>query len=86
MFLKYVTPRHVVSQTCQAQAAHIQEREKVASLAHLACNVKFFVNGEPLETVTEFKCLKATSKTWFCMHQILFLCFLLTTLQVRKMN
>jgi hypothetical protein len=57
MFLKSVTPTHVVSQTCRAQAACIQECEKVASLAQLARNVKFFVNGEPLETVTEFKYL-----------------------------
>jgi hypothetical protein len=40
-----------------AQATRVQEREKVASLAQLARNVKFFVNGEPLETVTEFKFL-----------------------------
>jgi hypothetical protein len=57
MFLKSVTPRHVVSQTCRAQAARIQEHEKIASLAQLARNVKFFVNGEPLETVTKFKYL-----------------------------
>jgi hypothetical protein len=29
MFLKSVTPRHVVCQTCRAQAACIQECEKV---------------------------------------------------------
>jgi hypothetical protein len=46
MFLKSITPRHVVSQTCRAQATRIQEREKVATLAQLARNVKFFVNGE----------------------------------------
>jgi hypothetical protein len=57
MFLKSITPRHIVSQTCWAQATRIQECEKVATLAQLAHNVKFFVNGEPLKTVTEFKYL-----------------------------
>ena len=57
MFLKSITPRHVTSQTCRAQAARVQERERVVRLANMARNVKFYVNGEPIESVTEFKYL-----------------------------
>ena len=57
MFLKSITLRHVTSQTCRAQAARAQERERVVRLANMARNVKFYVNGEPIESITEFKYL-----------------------------
>jgi hypothetical protein len=57
MFVKVVTPRHVAGSWCRIQAARLQERERVARLANMARNIKFYINDTVIENVTEFKYL-----------------------------
>jgi hypothetical protein len=42
---------------CRIQAARRQERERVARLANMARNIKFYINDTVIENVTEFKYL-----------------------------
>jgi hypothetical protein len=56
MFVKAITPRHVVGSWCHIQAARRQERERVARLAKMARNIKFYIDTV-IENVTEFKYL-----------------------------
>jgi hypothetical protein len=42
---------------CRIQAARRQERERVARLANMAHNIKFYINDTVIENVTEFKYL-----------------------------
>jgi hypothetical protein len=57
MFVKAIMPRHVAGSWCRIQAARRQERERVARLANMACNSKFYINDTVIENVTEFKYL-----------------------------
>jgi hypothetical protein len=57
MFVKAIMPRHVAGSWCHIQAAQCQERERVARLANMAHNIKFYINDTVIENVTEFKYL-----------------------------
>jgi hypothetical protein len=57
MFVKVVTPRHIAGSWCHIQAAQLQECERVARLANVARNIKFYINDTVIENVTEFKYL-----------------------------
>jgi hypothetical protein len=60
MFVKAIMPRHVAGSWCCIQAARCQERERVARLANMARNIKFYINDTVIENVTEFKYLGQT--------------------------
>jgi hypothetical protein len=57
MFTHSVGPKHYVTKTCRTQTARIEERECVARQAIETHDIVFYVDGVPIETVTEFKYL-----------------------------
>jgi hypothetical protein len=57
MFVKAITPRHVAGSWCCIQAARHREHERVARLANMARNIKFYINDTVIENATEFKYL-----------------------------
>jgi hypothetical protein len=57
MFVKAVTPRHVLGSWCCIQAAQVQECEWVARVANMAHNIRFYINDTVIENVNEFKYL-----------------------------
>jgi hypothetical protein len=57
MFTRSVGPKHFVTKTCRTQTARIEERERVARQAIKTHDIVFYVDGVPIETVTEFKYL-----------------------------
>jgi hypothetical protein len=61
MFVKVVTPRHVVGSWCRIQAAQLQERERVARLANMARNIKFYINDTVRDCGSAIVCSSAQS-------------------------
>jgi hypothetical protein len=57
MFTLSVGPKHFVTKTCRTQTARIEERECVARQAIKTYDIVFYIDGVPIETVTEFKYL-----------------------------
>jgi DNA-directed RNA polymerase subunit RPC12/RpoP len=57
MFVPKLGPRHFATKACQTQSARVQEKERIDRQANMARNVVFYVDGTPIDNVTEYKYL-----------------------------